>query len=118
MLAAVEIHIILLAYSRLGGLECAALQRAIFCCCFLPDSLAKSSNKKKYSRGPATPAAPTSGLASSITHEDTKACHPTQHRSHAAQATRRDFNADDLRLNRIRCARAATVEIRHDQYGP
>jgi len=35
-----------LAYSQLGGLEDYALQRAMFCCCFLPASLAKSSNKK------------------------------------------------------------------------
>ena len=48
---------ILLAYSRLGGLEGEALQREIFLLLLFASSAGKKQQQKEYARGPAAPAA-------------------------------------------------------------
>jgi hypothetical protein len=60
--------IILLAYSRLGGLEGFALQRAIFLLLLFASEAGKKQQQKNYSRGPAA-RSPAGELASSIMYE-------------------------------------------------
>src|SRR4051812_16422921 len=52
------LQIILLAYSRLGGLEGQALQREIFLLLLFASGAGKKQQQKKYSRGPAAPRSP------------------------------------------------------------
>src|SRR5215217_36931 len=60
--------VILLAYSRLGGLEGEALRSMIFLLLLFASFAGKKQQQKNNSRGPAAPAAPAGELASSITY--------------------------------------------------
>src|SRR3954453_17965354 len=54
-LFAILIYVILLAYSRLGGLKGEALQKAIFLLLLFVSEAGKKQQQKNYSRGPAAP---------------------------------------------------------------